>query len=108
MGFYDLSKTERQKIVKETENNILKAINDSVDKLDKKLVPEVILDYSSDNDTYIRKNAYLAIGRIYFAHNDLREKILQILDKMLENPKERVRQTSVYPWAKLEKKMQIV
>ncbi len=40
MGFYDLSKDERQKIVKETENNILTAINDSVDKLDKKLVPE--------------------------------------------------------------------
>ncbi|WP_048189885.1 sister chromatid cohesion protein PDS5 [Methanobacterium sp. SMA-27] len=104
MGFYDLSKEERQKIVKETENNILTAINDSAEKLDKKLVPDVILDYASDGDTYIRKNAYMAISRIYLGHNDLREKILQILDNMLENPEERVRQTSVYSMGEIGKK----
>ena len=104
MGFYDLSKQERQKIVKETENNILKAINDSVDKLDKKLVPDVILDYASDSDTYVRKNAYIAINKIYLEHNDLREKILQILDNMLENPEERVRQTAVYSMGEIGKK----
>ena len=104
MGFYDLSKEERQKIVKETENNILTAINDSAEKLDKKLVPDVILDYASDSDTYIRKNAYMAISRIYLGHNDLREKILQILDNMLENPEERVRQTSVYSMGEIGKK----
>ncbi len=41
------------------------SINDSAEKLDKKLVPDVILDYASDSDTYIRKNAYMAISRIY-------------------------------------------
>jgi vesicle coat complex subunit len=104
MGFYDLSKDERQKIVKETEDKILTAINDSVDKLDKKLIPKVILDYASDSDTYIRKNAYMAISRIYLGHTELQGKILQILDNMLENPEERVRQTSVYSLGEIGKK----
>ena len=73
MGFYDLSKIERQKLVNEIEDKILKVILDLGSMNDNKdiIIPETIWNYSSDNDTYIRKNAYLAIGRIYIAHNEL-------------------------------------
>ncbi len=106
MGFYDLTKSERQKIVKKTEEEILKAILGLNLKLDneKKFIPETILNYASDNDTYIRKNAYMSIARIFDGHTNLRETILELLDLMLENSDERVRQTSVYTLGEIGKK----
>ena len=47
----------------------------------------------------------MAIGRIYWDHLDLREKILHLLDEMLKNPEEKVRQTSVYALSEIGKKM---
>ena len=107
MGFYDLTKPEREKIVKETEDEILKAILDLDFKLDnnkRKFIPETILNYASGSDTYIRKNAYMSIARIYNAHTNLRETILELLDLMVENSDERVRQTSVYALGEIGKK----
>ncbi len=106
MGFYDLSKTERQKLVNETEYKILEAILDLGSLTDNNdiVIPKAIWNYSSDKDTYIRKNAYLAIGRIYIAHRDLEEIILQLLDTMLEDDNERVRQTSVYALGEIGKR----
>ena len=104
MGFYDLSKAERQKIVFKIEDDIMQAIS----KLNKKgnnnvFVPEVILHYASDSDTYIRKNTYMAVGRIYWADEGLRDIILRILDIMLENPDEKIRQSSVYAMGEIGK-----
>jgi HEAT repeat protein len=106
MGFYDLSKTERQKLVNEIEGNILQAILDlsNITENNDIIIPESIWNYSSDNDTYIRKNAYLAIGRIYAAHNELEKIMLRLLDVMLENRNEKVRQTSVYALGEIGKK----
>ncbi len=105
MVFYDLSKTERQNLVNETQDKILQAILDLGSLTDNDIViPEAIWNYSSDKDTYIRKNAYLAIGRIYIAHRDLDRIILRLLDTMLEDNNERVRQTSVYALGEIGKK----
>ena len=106
MGFYNLSKTERQKLVKEIEGKILQVILelDSVTENNDIIIPETIWNYSSDNDTYIRKNAYLAIGRIYTAHEELETVILLLLDVMLEDKNEKVRQTSVYALGEIGKK----
>lgn len=106
MGFYYLSKTERQKLVNEIEIKILEAISDlpSLTEDNDIIIPETIWNYSSDKDTYIRKNAYLSIGRIYFAHNELEKKILRLLDAMLEDKNERVRQTSIYALGEIGKK----
>ena len=67
MGFYDLSKEERQKVVNETEGDILSAIKDLniPENNNEWAIPEIIVKYATDNDTYIRKNSYMAIGRIY-------------------------------------------
>ena len=104
MGFYDLSKIERQKLVKEIEDKILQSILDLGNVTDNIIIPETIWNYSADNDTYIRKNAYLAIGRIYLEHIDLEKIILLLLDTMLEDKNERVRQTSVYALGEIGKK----
>jgi HEAT repeat protein len=105
MGFYDLSKTERQKLVNEIEDKILQSILDLGSVTDNDIIiPETIWNYSSDNDTYIRKNAYLAIGRIYMGHIDLEKIILRLLDAMLKDRNERVRQTSVYALGEIGKK----
>jgi HEAT repeat protein len=103
MGFYDLSKDERQKIVHEIEDvirvSIINMVNDNMDN-----VPEDILKYASDKDTYMRKNAYMAIGRIYWANEKFRKKIVLILDMLLNNSDEKVRQTSVYALGEIGKK----
>jgi HEAT repeat protein len=107
MGFYDLTKPERQKIVKKIEDEIQKAILDldfKLDNNDKKFIPVTILNYTSDSDTYIRKNAYMSIARTYNTYTNLRKTILELLDLMLENSDERVRQTSVYALGEIGKK----
>ncbi len=106
MGFYNLSKTERQKLVNETEDKILQEILDLDSATDKNeiIIPESIRNFSADDDTYIRKNAYLAIGRIYISYNDLEWVILRLLNTMLEDKDERVRQTSVYALGEIGKK----
>jgi len=96
MGFYDLSKAERQELVKKIQKEIL---NDLIE--DEK---NNIYKYSADSDTYIRKNAYLSLGRIYQEHEDQKERILTLVDDMLENSNEKIRQTSVYALGEIGKK----
>lgn len=57
MSFYQLNKTERQKLVTKISNDILSDIEKATNKK--------VSQYFSDDDTYIRKTAYLAIGKIY-------------------------------------------
>ena len=105
MGFYNLSKDERQKVVNETEENILNAIIDlDIPENKKWIIPETIINYASGSDTYVRKNAYMAIGRIYCDHEELRLKIGRLLDEILKDPEEKVRQTSVYALSEIGKK----
>lgn len=103
MGFYDLSKNERQRLVDKIQNEILNIIKE-YNKPKNKVIPESILEYASDNDTYIRKIVYTAMGRIYFDHDDLKPKVLEILNLMLNDQNELVRQTSVYSFGEIGKK----
>lgn len=86
MAFYDLSKTERARVVETIHQNILKTLQ---------LPQTVVPDFFSDEDTYIRKSAYLAIGRIYFKEPDLQSTIIKRLDHFMQSPNEKVRQTTV-------------
>ncbi len=87
MPFYDLSKTERQKLVDEINYAVLADIE--------KERSNNLLRYFSDEDTYIRKTAYLAIGKIYHANQKHRKNILQLLNALFENTNEKVRQTAI-------------
>jgi HEAT repeat protein len=87
MGFYDLRKEDRQKLVEK----IHRAIQTDLEKNTRTNITR----YFSDEDTYIRKSAYLAIGRIYFANKKLQKPILQLLDNLFKSPNEKVRQTTI-------------
>ena len=87
MGFYDLDKKQRLQIV---------------DKINKDIFNDIqmkengnIITFCSDNDTYIRKTAYLAIGKIYKSNLRLQTIILKQLDNLYKSTNEKVRQTAI-------------
>lgn len=95
MGFYDLSKDKRKELVKKIEGQIIAdIIGGKFSNLKK---------YSSDSDTYIRKTAYLTIGKLYKEQKNLRNKILSVLKKLYEDKDEKIRQTVVYSFGEIGK-----
>lgn len=87
MAFYDLNKEERQKLVDRINYAVLSDIE--------KGKSNNILNYFSDEDTYIRKTGYLAIGKIYLADDKQKKNILQLLDSLFKSLNEKVRQTAI-------------
>jgi len=87
MGFYNLTKEERIKRVEEISNDILSDL--------KMNTRENILSFFSDEDTYIRKSAYIAIGRLYFANKNLQKQIIKLLDELLSAADFKIRQTVI-------------
>jgi len=87
MPFYDLPKEERGELVQKIHNEILAEIRSG-----KKNKTEM---YFSDEDTYIRKAGYLAVGRIYISESALREKLVLLLDAMMGSGNAKIRQTVV-------------
>jgi len=88
MGFYDLSKVEREKLV----NKIKAAITQDLQSG----ISESIQKYAADSDTYIRKNTYLILGKLYRDRQDMRTSILSVLHALFMNKDKKVRQTVVY------------
>ncbi|MFL5728466.1 MAG: HEAT repeat domain-containing protein [Cytophagaceae bacterium] len=86
MGFYQLSKEERLKLVEQINKHMLTGIQKSNAKK--------LREYFSDEDTYIRKTAYLAIGKIFKEHPDLQKKIITLLDALMKEQDFKIRQTS--------------
>lgn len=87
MAFYDLPKAERVLLVVTIHNAITVALDQAE--------PAALLSYFSDEDTYIRKTAYLETGRIFFIRPALQIKILDILKLLLKTSDFKVRQTVV-------------
>lgn len=88
MGYYDLTKEERQILVIKMENEITQDLKNNKNTN--------ILQYSSNDDVYIRKNVSNILGRIYRDQNLFKEEIIQVAGQLLENDDEKVRQTAVY------------
>lgn len=87
MGFYELSRAERLIKVATISDHILNDL--------KVVQMGNILCYFNDEDTYIRKSAYLSIGRIYFAHANLRSKLIDMLKRMFLETDFKIRQTVI-------------
>jgi HEAT repeat protein len=87
MAFYDLSKPERVKIVGQLSDDILSGIQNNI--LNK------IISYFSDEDTYIRKAGYQAIGKIFIKHTDLQPGIIKLLKTLFNSENEKVRQSAI-------------
>jgi len=87
MSFYDLSKEERAKTVLSVSNDIL---NELIHGKTKKTIA-----YFAHPDPYIRKAAYLSVGRIYISNKDLQPQIIKTLDILLEQKDFKIRQTVI-------------
>jgi HEAT repeat protein len=87
MAFYDLSKDKRHELVAAISNEILAELKTG--RLQKTVL------YFEEEDTYIRKTAYTAVGRIYTANKPLQPGIIKALDKLLEHDDHKVRQTVI-------------
>lgn len=87
MGFYDLSKENRVVLAAKIESEIFKDFsNDSL---------KYTLNYFTDEDTYIRKAAYLAVGKIHKNKTVAVDVIVSLLNKLFTSEKEKVRQTAI-------------
>lgn len=86
-SFYDLAKPERSALVFKIEKDILVELQTAKSKK--------IVSYFGDDDTYIRKSAYLAIGRIYLANKELQSQIIKTLDSLLLKDDFKIRQTVI-------------
>ncbi|MDY7395355.1 HEAT repeat domain-containing protein [Aureibaculum sp. 2210JD6-5] len=87
MAFYDLLKDERSVLVNKINEQVIEDIsNNGITQ---------IINYASDEDTYIRKTTYQAIGKSYNANRNLRSTIINILKKLLKSDNEKIRQTTV-------------
>ncbi len=64
-----------------------------------------IRKFASDDDTYIRKNAYLIIARYYNNDQELRERILNLMEELLHDKDDKVKQTSIYTLGEIGRKM---
>jgi hypothetical protein len=87
MAFYDLSKEKRVELVAFINGRIRSALASGNN--------DALIEYFSDEDTYIRKTGYLAIGRIYKADKSFRKKILAVLKELFNSEKEKIRQTCI-------------
>lgn len=89
MPFYDLTKQDRSKLVVHINTEIY---NDLIEHK-----TESIMAYFSDEDTYIRKTAYLTIGRLYKTDKKASPNILQILKNQMKSNDGWVRPLSSIP-----------
>lgn len=87
MAFYDLQKDERAALYDAITHNIITALETGE--------YGSALRYFGDGDTYIRKCAYLALGRIYFVNQALQFSILNLLGKLQQHPDFKIRQTVI-------------
>lgn len=96
MAFYDLSKLERITVVA----NISKRI---FSELESGNLKDTVL-YFCHEDTYIRKSAYLSVGRLYFSHKKLQPKIISMLNSFLLHDHFKIRQTVINAAGEIGKK----
>ena len=87
MAFYDLAKQHRTKLVVTIKLDIFKELTTA--QLKKTLV------YFADEDSYIRKSAYLAVGRIYFENKNLQPQIITQLNILQRQDDYKIRQTVI-------------
>ena len=87
MSFYDLEKAERMILVGEISRKLSAAFRGNDNAL--------ISQFFSDTDTYIRKTAYLAVGKLFLKEKTLRQIVLKTLIQLLDHENYKVRQTVI-------------
>ena len=96
MSFYDLPVAQREKLIGQMEKLIAGDLSSGNDVH--------IRQYASDSDTYIRKNCYLILSRLYATDDQNRKIILSVMDSLSLSEDEKIRQTAVYTLGEIGKK----
>lgn len=96
MAFYDLTKEQRVRRVEDIHFEIIGALKED------KLKP--VQRYFADGDTYIRKAAYLAFGRIYFSEKIAQARLIRVLNELMTSVDFKVRQTVINTAGEIGKK----
>ncbi len=96
MAFYDLPKNEREQLAASLQVTIETELHIG------KLMDTVA--WFCDEDTYVRKSAYLSVGRIYFANPELHSAIIHALQSLFKDGRYHVRQTTVNAAGEIGKK----
>lgn len=96
MSFYTLSKQERINVVERINKNILADLHSG------KHVNSIA--YFDDEDTYIRKSAYLSMGKIYWLHPNLQSAIIAQLHALQLHESFKIRQTVINAAGEIGKK----
>ena len=94
-GYYDLTVSQRKNLYEHMEKAISLELSSGN--------TENIRKYASDIDTYIRKNCYLILGRLYKTDGKIRKAVLSALDLLSASDNERIRQTAVYSLGEIGK-----
>ncbi|MDF2188588.1 HEAT repeat domain-containing protein [Paraflavitalea sp. CAU 1676] len=87
MAFYDLSRQERAGVVAAIKADITAELTRGT--------PAKTGAYFAHEDTYIRKAAYLSVGRIYFEQEALQPNVIERLNALLQHSDFKVRQTVI-------------
>lgn len=87
MAFYDLTKEERAETVRRISDVLLKELRTGK--------PKQTILYAGDEDTYIRKAAYLSLGKICLAQPELKPAMIGLIDNLLRHESFKVRQTAI-------------
>jgi HEAT repeat protein len=96
MAFYSNSKEVRKEIVKKINGDILADLNkNSTGK---------IIEYFGNEDTYIRKTAYIAVGNIVLADANKLKRVLNMLDELSSHDDYRIRQSVINAAGEIGKK----
>jgi hypothetical protein len=87
MAYYDLTKAERQARSAEIYADIISGT--------RACSTAPFIGHFSDEDTYIRKAAYLSTGRIWLAEPQLQQPILTLLEQLYLSTDAKIRQTVI-------------
>jgi len=87
MSFYSRNKKQREEQVAKIKADVFAGIQ--------KNQLNLLINYFSDEDTYIRKAAYLSIGRIYVDDKAIQKKTITALNKLLKEKHHHIRQTVI-------------
>lgn len=95
MAFYELTKQERSDLVTNISNQLLEELQTAEFK-------KTSLYFA--DDSYIRKSAYLSVGRLYFTNQQHQAGIVGLLNTLMHEDDFKIRQTAINAAGEIGKK----
>lgn len=94
--FYELDKQSRDELVLKIHSAVSNAFNTNDDA--------ALVLYFEDEDTYIRKSAYLSVGKLFLQNKKLQTRIIEMLNELRFHDSFKIRQTVINAVGEIGKK----